>query len=160
VNLEGLVELGEAFHRELGREYYLTGAGLKQEPAFQQIYRRFSALPGNDALEAARASGSGPLLEWIVGIRIGQLVASLEEDQLRWEQESRVRVGEREIPYLRVPIELANEPDRTTRRALDAARAGDTVLLAGKGHETYQVIGTEKRPFDEATIVRELLGGR
>ncbi len=42
--------------------------------------------------------------------------------------------------------------------ALDAAREKDTVLLAGKGHETYQVIGTEKVPFDEATIVRELLG--
>jgi UDP-N-acetylmuramoyl-L-alanyl-D-glutamate--2,6-diaminopimelate ligase len=46
------------------------------------------------------------------------------------------------------------------KRALDAARAGDTVLLAGKGHETYQVIGTEKRPFDEATIVHEFLGGQ
>lgn len=42
--------------------------------------------------------------------------------------------------------------------ALNAAKERDTVLLAGKGHETYQVIGTEKVPFDEATIVRELLG--
>jgi len=42
--------------------------------------------------------------------------------------------------------------------ALDTARERDTVLLAGKGHETYQVIGTEKVPFDEASIVRELLG--
>jgi UDP-N-acetylmuramoyl-L-alanyl-D-glutamate--2,6-diaminopimelate ligase len=42
--------------------------------------------------------------------------------------------------------------------ALTAAREDDTVLLAGKGHETYQVIGTEKVPFDEASIVRELLG--
>jgi UDP-N-acetylmuramoyl-L-alanyl-D-glutamate--2,6-diaminopimelate ligase len=40
--------------------------------------------------------------------------------------------------------------------ALAEARAGDTVLLAGKGHETYQVIGTEKQPFDERAIVREL----
>ncbi len=42
--------------------------------------------------------------------------------------------------------------------ALAEAKAGDTVLLAGKGHETYQVIGTETRPFDERMIVRELLG--
>jgi UDP-N-acetylmuramoyl-L-alanyl-D-glutamate--2,6-diaminopimelate ligase len=42
--------------------------------------------------------------------------------------------------------------------ALDAAGPGDTVLLAGKGHETYQVIGTEKLPFDEREIVRGLLG--
>lgn len=42
--------------------------------------------------------------------------------------------------------------------ALGEARPGDTVLLAGKGHETYQIIGTEQRPFDEAIVVRELLG--
>jgi UDP-N-acetylmuramoyl-L-alanyl-D-glutamate--2,6-diaminopimelate ligase len=40
--------------------------------------------------------------------------------------------------------------------ALSLARPDDTILLAGKGHETYQVIGTEKRPFDERQIVREL----
>src|SRR5690606_28775858 len=38
--------------------------------------------------------------------------------------------------------------------ALDEARPGDTLLLAGKGHETYQVIGTEKEPFDERATVR------
>ncbi len=40
--------------------------------------------------------------------------------------------------------------------ALKLARPGDTILLAGKGHETYQVIGTEKEPFDERRVVREL----
>ncbi len=39
--------------------------------------------------------------------------------------------------------------------ALSKARKGDTVLLAGKGHETYQIIGTEKIPFDEREIVKE-----
>jgi UDP-N-acetylmuramoyl-L-alanyl-D-glutamate--2,6-diaminopimelate ligase len=41
-------------------------------------------------------------------------------------------------------------------RALTLAQSGDTVLLAGKGHETYQVIGKEKQPFDERLVVREL----
>lgn len=45
-------------------------------------------------------------------------------------------------------------------RAIALAGAGDVVLLAGKGHETYQVIGTEKMPFDEREIVRELVGER
>jgi UDP-N-acetylmuramoyl-L-alanyl-D-glutamate--2,6-diaminopimelate ligase len=40
--------------------------------------------------------------------------------------------------------------------ALELARSGDTILLAGKGHETYQVVGTVKQPFDEREIVREL----
>jgi len=43
------------------------------------------------------------------------------------------------------------------QRALGLLAAGDVLLLAGKGHETYQVVGTEKRPFDEAEIVRGLL---
>jgi len=40
-------------------------------------------------------------------------------------------------------------------QALAEARPGDLVLLAGKGHESYQVIGREKLPFDEGAIVRE-----
>jgi UDP-N-acetylmuramoyl-L-alanyl-D-glutamate--2,6-diaminopimelate ligase len=38
-------------------------------------------------------------------------------------------------------------------RAVAIARPDDTVLLAGKGHETYQVIGQEKHLFDERDIV-------
>ncbi|HKO15427.1 MAG TPA: UDP-N-acetylmuramoyl-L-alanyl-D-glutamate--2,6-diaminopimelate ligase [Gemmatimonadaceae bacterium] len=45
-------------------------------------------------------------------------------------------------------------------RALDLAAADDVVLLAGKGHETYQVRGTTKFPFDEQAIVRELTRAR
>ena len=42
-------------------------------------------------------------------------------------------------------------------RALEVAGEGDVILLAGKGHETYQIRGTTKYPFDEREIVRELL---
>ncbi len=42
--------------------------------------------------------------------------------------------------------------------ALDIAGPDDTVILAGKGHETYQHIGDIKHPFDEKAIVRALLG--
>jgi UDP-N-acetylmuramoyl-L-alanyl-D-glutamate--2,6-diaminopimelate ligase len=45
-------------------------------------------------------------------------------------------------------------------RALSVAEREDVVLLAGKGHETYQIRGTEKLPFDERTIVAELTGVR
>lgn len=43
-------------------------------------------------------------------------------------------------------------------RAIAIAQPGDTILLAGKGHETYQVVGTEKHPFDERQVVAEILG--
>ncbi len=39
--------------------------------------------------------------------------------------------------------------------ALSKARKGDLVLLAGKGHEMYQIIGNEKKPFDERKIVKD-----
>jgi len=56
-------------------------------------------------------------------------------------------------------IDFVRIADRRTaiRKALEMARPGDTVVLAGKGHESYQVIGTEKQPFDEAAIVRDSL---
>lgn len=43
------------------------------------------------------------------------------------------------------------------RYALKFAGAGDVVVLAGKGHETYQEICGVKHPFDEKVVVRELL---
>ena len=42
--------------------------------------------------------------------------------------------------------------------ALSVAKKDDIVLLAGKGQETYQIIGTEKTHFDEREVVREILG--
>ncbi|HET7231366.1 MAG TPA: UDP-N-acetylmuramoyl-L-alanyl-D-glutamate--2,6-diaminopimelate ligase, partial [Longimicrobium sp.] len=53
-------------------------------------------------------------------------------------------------------------PDRreAIQHALLNAGQDDLVLLAGKGHETYQIVGTEKRPFDERQVVREVLAAR
>ena len=52
------------------------------------------------------------------------------------------------------------EPDR--RRAIELAlsemRPEDVLVIAGKGHETYQQIGDEKHPFSDAAVVRELTG--
>lgn len=44
-------------------------------------------------------------------------------------------------------------------RALELASARDVVVLAGKGHETYQIRGTTRLPFDEKTVIAELSGG-
>jgi UDP-N-acetylmuramoyl-L-alanyl-D-glutamate--2,6-diaminopimelate ligase len=38
--------------------------------------------------------------------------------------------------------------------AIGAARAGDTVLIAGKGHEDYQILGAEKVHFDDREEAR------
>jgi len=52
------------------------------------------------------------------------------------------------------------EEDRKTAIELalqQLAKPGDVVLIAGKGHETYQVIGTDKQPFDDREIARAAL---
>jgi UDP-N-acetylmuramoyl-L-alanyl-D-glutamate--2,6-diaminopimelate ligase len=43
------------------------------------------------------------------------------------------------------------------RRAVLEAPSGASVLVAGKGHEAYQIVGTQKLPFDDVTEVREAL---
>lgn len=43
------------------------------------------------------------------------------------------------------------------RHALSMGQEGDVIILAGKGHETYQDIMGVKRPFDEKRVVQELL---
>ena len=50
-------------------------------------------------------------------------------------------------------------PDRreAIARALEVAGPDDVVILAGKGHERYQVVGSEQLPFDEREVVREYL---
>ena len=54
------------------------------------------------------------------------------------------------------------QPDRrlAIEAALDWARAGDTIVIAGKGHETYQIIGGQTLAFDDREVARQFLAGR
>jgi UDP-N-acetylmuramoyl-L-alanyl-D-glutamate--2,6-diaminopimelate ligase len=58
------------------------------------------------------------------------------------------------------PFERIEDRRAAIARALDVADGGDLIMLAGKGHETYQIRGTTKYPFDESEIVQELASER
>ena len=55
------------------------------------------------------------------------------------------------------PYEVIENRREAISRALRMAEEGDVIVLAGKGHETYQEIMGIKRPFDEKVIVSDLL---
>lgn len=105
----------------LGRENYLALAGLKNKPEFQRIYEHYGDLTTDQALEVVQRIGSPPLVEWIVGNRVGRRLAPFDELRLKWEQQTSLELGGERIDYLRVPIKLANSSDRQYRIALDAA---------------------------------------
>lgn len=58
-------------------------------------------------------------------------------------------------PYIVIP-----DRRRAIEYAVNLASVGDLVLLAGKGHEKYEITADGKHPFDEEKIVRELLSDR
>lgn len=63
-------------------------------------------------------------------------------------------------PGVRDPgkITFVEDRRRAISLALDAAREGDCLLIAGKGHETFQELADTVVPFDDRQVVRELIG--
>ncbi len=76
------------------------------------------------------------------------------EDPLAIMNDALVGLRKFDVPH-------AIEPDREAaiRRAIEEARAGDIVILAGKGHETYQVLKDRTIAFDDRAVAREVLKG-
>jgi UDP-N-acetylmuramoyl-L-alanyl-D-glutamate--2,6-diaminopimelate ligase len=60
------------------------------------------------------------------------------------------------------PERCATLPDRQNaiRSALRWARRDDSIVIAGKGHETYQIVGAEVLPFDDREVARRVLQER
>jgi UDP-N-acetylmuramoyl-L-alanyl-D-glutamate--2,6-diaminopimelate ligase len=75
------------------------------------------------------------------------------EDPLRIMSDALVGLQKTGKPYVA-------EVDRRTaiRKALDEAKPGDVVLIAGKGHETYQILKDRTIHFDDREVAREVLG--
>jgi UDP-N-acetylmuramoyl-L-alanyl-D-glutamate--2,6-diaminopimelate ligase len=66
------------------------------------------------------------------------------------------------LPGMQGTATIIREKDRRTAisRAIEGMEAGDVLLVAGKGHESYQQIGDTKYPFDDVQVIRELLHAR
>ncbi|MDR1242842.1 MAG: UDP-N-acetylmuramoyl-L-alanyl-D-glutamate--2,6-diaminopimelate ligase [Deltaproteobacteria bacterium] len=64
------------------------------------------------------------------------------------------------LPGMRGKAEIYQEADRkkATALALNLLKPGDALLVAGKGHENYQIIGTVKNHYSDREVLEELLG--
>ncbi|MBQ3151121.1 MAG: UDP-N-acetylmuramoyl-L-alanyl-D-glutamate--2,6-diaminopimelate ligase [Clostridia bacterium] len=60
----------------------------------------------------------------------------------------------------KVPVYRIADRREAIERAMKKAKSGDFILLAGKGQETYQIIGHEKHHMDEREIVAGILNGK
>ena len=69
-----------------------------------------------------------------------------EPEQILREMEAGVEAGDK---YLKI-----TDRHEAVKTAVMLAERGDIILLAGKGHENYQIIGTEKQPFSDKEVVK------
>ncbi|MBQ9306414.1 MAG: UDP-N-acetylmuramoyl-L-alanyl-D-glutamate--2,6-diaminopimelate ligase [Clostridia bacterium] len=93
--------------------------------------------------------------------RIGGLLADycvLTSDNPRSEDPMKILASiEEGIKPTGKPYTVIENRREAIRFAMQMAEEGDIIVLAGKGHETYQEIMGEKKPFDEKQVVKELL---
>lgn len=77
------------------------------------------------------------------------------EDPLTIIQAVEVGLKEHDTPYEVVP-----DRREAINRAVAIARCGDVIIIAGKGHETYQIVGENKYHFDDREIAADALAAR
>jgi UDP-N-acetylmuramoyl-L-alanyl-D-glutamate--2,6-diaminopimelate ligase len=102
-----------------------------------------------------RDRGKRALMGEIAG-RLAEHVV-LTDDNPRNEEPARITADIRAGLGSHRDVVVVHARDAAIAQAIDAARAGDTVLIAGKGHETIQVIGDERRPFDDSAVAAAAL---
>ncbi len=121
------------------------------------------------ALEAARQLAPGGRLICVFGAGgdrdrakrpvMGQLVAELADVSLVTSDNPRsedpAAIAAEVVDGLDLEVEL--DRGRAIERALQSARPGDVVVIAGKGHEQGQEIAGRKLPFDDREVAREAL---
>ncbi len=67
-----------------------------------------------------------------------------------------IEAGVRGAPNVRTIADRAE----AIAAAIEACEPGDALLIAGKGHETYQILGTRTVPFDDREVARAALRGK
>jgi UDP-N-acetylmuramoyl-L-alanyl-D-glutamate--2,6-diaminopimelate ligase len=105
-----------------------------------------------------RDRGKRPLMGGVAADLADRLV--LTDDNPRSEDPEEIvreiRAGVRAHPS----VTVIHDRRAAIQTAIERAQPGDVVLVAGKGHESEQIVGAERRPFSDRDVVLEMLGRR
>ena len=84
-------------------------------------------------------------------------VDRLEKELRETKEELQKQIAEK-YPFDKYII--ISDREKAIRYGMRLLQKGDSLLIAGKGHETYQIIGNEKTHFDDREVVRKILAGK
>jgi len=103
-----------------------------------------------------RDRGKRPMMGAVAADLADRIV--LTDDNPRSEDPARIvaeiRAGMHDHPR----VSVIHDRRAAIAAAIERARVGDVVLVAGKGHEAEQLVGSERRAFSDRAVIAELLG--
>jgi UDP-N-acetylmuramoyl-L-alanyl-D-glutamate--2,6-diaminopimelate ligase len=98
--------------------------------------------------------------------QMGQLAAELADDIVVTDDNPRTEAPEKIVRDIAAgipagkPYRIEHDRGAAIRETVLAASDTDVVLIAGKGHEDYQIVGLERRAFSDQRVVRDALAAR
>lgn len=104
-----------------------------------------------------RDAGKRPMMGRIAAERADRIV--LTDDNPRSENPAKIVADIRAGVPSTAALVVEHDRAAAIRSAVASSGGTDVVLIAGKGHEEYQIYGTERRTFSDQAVVRAVLGG-
>ena len=104
-----------------------------------------------------RDPGKRPIMGEISG-NIADYTIITSDNPRTEKPEEIVKQIEAGIKKTKGKYEVVVDRKEAIKKAIDMANKNDIIILAGKGHETYQEINGKKNPFDEREIIRKIIG--
>lgn len=99
-------------------------------------------------------TSDNPRLEDPLAI-IEEIETGIDKIKIKKTESDRLKMDGNVSFYTVIP-----ERRKAIETAITVAEKEDIILIAGKGHEDYQIMGTEKLPFDDRAVVRQILNSR
>jgi UDP-N-acetylmuramoyl-L-alanyl-D-glutamate--2,6-diaminopimelate ligase len=150
----------EAVHHAGAHDFHVFVDYAHTPDAIASVLKGLRAIAGGRILCMFGAGGDRDRTKRPLMAQAAEAIADMivvTSDNPRSENPQRI-IGEIVAGFKRTHA-LAIEPDRrkAIQTILAMAQPGDCVLLAGKGHESYQIIGDERLPFDDRQVAAECL---